>query len=264
MTSTSCKTLDGPVNPPIKSGEGHVARNTRGKPTLQKHIAARPDAVIFDLDGTIADTAADIANALNAVLADMNLPPYSVAQTGLMIGRGPRVLIERALRPYDRALEGAGGEALVDRFKALYAADVTTETSLYEGVRGALDQARARRAKIGLCTNKPDDPTQAILRNFDIASYFSSVVAGDSGLPMKPDPAPLLHALRELGAEPSRSVMVGDSISDVRAARAAGIGTVIVVAHGYSVAPPSELGGDLLVDRIDQLGEALDRFSVAA
>lgn len=218
-----------------------------------------PKAVIFDLDGTLVDTAPDIMLALNQVLAERSLPPYDVAVVRTLIGGGVPKLLERAFRPYARTTEQAGATALVKRFMELYAPRSTEETRLYEGVEAELVRLHESGILCGVCTNKPGAVSRRILEAFGIARYVQSVVGGDAGLPKKPDSAPMLRALRELNVRPADAVSVGDSGVDVALARAVGM-PIIVVSYGYSKAPPSQLGGDIVIDRFEQLQAAFVRL----
>lgn len=219
-----------------------------------------PEAVIFDLDGTLVDSAPDMAAALNQLLGELDLPPYEVAVVRTLIGGGVPKLIERALRPHRRTPAEFGGEALVERFMEIYAPRATETSRLYDGVEPELKRLTADGVKCGVCTNKPSGVTHQILEELDIARFMSSVVGGDSGLPKKPDSAPMLRMLGQLGVSADKAVLVGDSRVDVALARAVGM-PVIVVSYGYTKTPAAELGGDLLVDGFAQLPAAFTRLA---
>lgn len=222
-------------------------------------MSAWPKAVVFDLDGTLVDTAPDIMLALNQVLAERALPPYDVAMVRTLIGGGVPKLLERALRPHARTIEQEGGNALLKRFMELYVPRSTDETQVYEGVEAELERLHGSGVRCGVCTNKPGAVSRRILEAFGLERYMLSVVGGDTGLPKKPDSAPMLRVLRELNVRPADAVSIGDSGIDVALARAVGM-PVIVVSYGYSKAPPSQLGGDLIIDRFEQLQAAFVRL----
>jgi phosphoglycolate phosphatase len=179
--------------------------------------------VIFDLDGTLIDSAPDIHRVANEVLALEGLAAISFAQARSFIGNGVPVFVERAL-----AAQGAQGAPADpdrrDRMAAAFVARYETShelTTLYPGVPEALDSLAARGHPLGLCTNKPYGPTLAALRHFGLSGRFTAVVGGDSLPARKPDPAPLLHALALLGAP--RAIFVGDSEVDAETARRAAL-----------------------------------------
>lgn len=215
-----------------------------------------PEAVVFDLDGTLVDSAPDMASALNQVLAELSLPPYEVARVRGLIGGGVPKLIERALRPHGRM----GSEALVARFMEVYVPRATEASRLYDGVEPELKRLTADGVKCGVCTNKPGGVTRQILEVLGIARFMTSVVGGDTGLPKKPDSAPMLRVLGQLGVTPDKAVSVGDSGVDVALARAVGM-PVVLVSYGYTKIPPAELGGDMLVDGFSQLPAAITRLA---
>lgn len=211
-----------------------------------------PAAVVWDLDGTLVESAPDLARALNTLLADHGLAPHPVGAVRLMIGRGVPKLIERGFRAAGAPLDAAALESLVPRFVEIYAACATDHTCLVPGARYVLDRLHRAGVPQALCTNKPEDVTREILDALDIARYFRSVVGGDSTPARKPDPLPLLRCLQELGVRPADAVMVGDSAADTGAARAAGV-YVIVVPDGYTGDPAESLGADRIVGSVAEV-----------
>lgn len=210
------------------------------------------EAIVFDLDGTLADTAADIREALVRALAAEKLPPVNVESVRLMIGGGPRLLVTRAL---DR-LGVADDDSLVDRltkgFHSEYLAQRNRKSRLFAGVEKGLEYLKAAGLRLGVCSNKPDDLCQLAVKNFGLDDMLDTVLGSGSGLPRKPDPAPLLHVVERLGATPSTALYVGDSETDVKAARAAGI-KVVLVDYGYTVRPASQLGADAVIGSLTEL-----------
>jgi len=194
-------------------------------------------AVLFDLDGTLVDSAADIAEALNDLLAEEGRPSYSLAEVKRMVGEGVVRLMEKAFGEATRAAERA------ERFMELYTPRSTRLTVPVEGAFAALDHFKDQGVPLAICTNKPDDAAREVLESLGLAPYFREIIGGSSGLPRKPDPATLLEAARRLGAEPADTLMIGDSLPDVSAARAAGM-RVVVVNSGYGEIAAADLGAD--------------------
>jgi phosphoglycolate phosphatase len=201
-------------------------------------------AVLFDLDGTLVDSARDLAETLNDVLAEEGLPALTLEAVKGMIGDGGSKLIERGLA----ATGGDPGRApaFLPRFLALYEPRAARHTRLYPDAAEALARLAESGLRLGLVTNKPQDATLNILDALDLARFFGAVVGGDTLPERKPHPAPLLHAAARLGVAPDETVMVGDNHHDVDAARAAGMAAV-AVTWGYPHRPPEELGADRTV-----------------
>ncbi|MCC7121361.1 MAG: phosphoglycolate phosphatase [Gammaproteobacteria bacterium] len=211
-------------------------------------------AVLFDLDGTLVDSAPDIAAAADRALADCGVPGRGIERIRGYIGGGAERLIHRCLT--DR-LDGVAERALFDAafaaFFKHYAADLTTRTQPYPGVIETLASLAARGYRLGCVTNKPARFTTPLLTALALAPYFDAVVAGDTLPVKKPDPAPLLHAMTRLGTQVATTTMVGDSMADLNAARAAGM-RVLCVSYGYSpTARLADHAPDALIDRMPDL-----------
>lgn len=200
-------------------------------------------AVLFDLDGTLVDSVADIAEALNDVLAEEGREPYPLAAVKRMVGDGVVRLMEKAFRETANAAERA------ERFMAVYTPRSTRLTVPVEGAFEALDHFKSLGVPLAICTNKPDDAAREVLGTLGLLPYFREVIGGTSGLPRKPDPAILIEAARRLGAQPAHTLMVGDSLPDVAAARAAGM-AVVVVDSGYGEIEAADLGADVILETL--------------
>jgi len=214
-----------------------------------------PRALLFDLDGTLVDSVPDLAAALAILLAERGRPPLGIAAVTAMVGDGAAKLVERAL-----AASGAGGTPLgpaLDRFLALYEANATRLTRVYDGVPEGLGALADAGWRLALCTNKPERATRAVLEALGLAPHFAVVLGGDSLPTRKPDAGPLLAALDRLGVAPSRAAMVGDHANDVLAARNAGT-AAILARYGYGAATLGSLVPDAAIDRFSQLFGALD------
>lgn len=220
-----------------------------------------PRAIIFDLDGTLIDSAPDLADALNSVLRSEGLREQALDDVKGMVGAGAKVLIQRGFAANGKALSESGAERLLPAFIADYRARATDKTRLMPGAQRLLTELAAAGIGLGLCTNKPEDISRQILEDFAIASLFGSIVGGDTTPAKKPDPRPLLHSLAELRCAADKALMVGDSAADAGVARAAGTGLALVT-FGYSQVPVRDMGADVLVEEFDAFLPAL-RGSVA-
>jgi phosphoglycolate phosphatase len=218
--------------------------------------ARRPEAVLFDLDGTLLDTAGDIALALARAFADHGHaapPPEAVRR---MIGKGAPILVQRAVAAQALALDAAGHAALVERFfhhyGRLQALDECAAQP-YPGAREALQALHAAGLPLAVVTNKQHRFACGLLERLELSAFLRLVVGGDSCERRKPDPQPLLHACSQLGVAPGRAWMVGDSVNDVQAARAAGM-PVYCVPYGYNEGEdPRSLACDGLLESLAEL-----------
>jgi len=204
-----------------------------------------PALVLFDLDGTLVDSAPDIARALAAALAETGIdsPPLEVVKR--MVGDGARQLVRRALlaaRRSDPALE----EAVFGRFLASYRDNVCVDTRLYPGVEAGLASLRAGGAALAVITNKPGDMARALLRRLGVAAELEAIIGDGDGFPRKPDPAAALSVLERVGASPADTVVVGDGLPDMRLGRALGALT-IAAAWGYVAAADLQAEGPALL-----------------
>lgn len=223
---------------------------------------AYPEAIVFDLDGTLIDSAPDLKAALNVLLREQGRRALELPETILMIGDGARRLVERA---FAATGGGSGIEADLDlltrRFLDIYERAATTLTVPYPGVEATLARLMDAGLALGVCTNKPYRATRRILEELDLVRFFQAVVGGDTleGI-RKPDPRALLFAISEMNAAPTATVMVGDNANDVAAARGAGI-PIILVEGGYTGTPAAELGADHVIAGFGELEAALARLS---
>lgn len=214
-------------------------------------------AILFDLDGTLVDSIADLRTALNTILAEDGRPPLTPEQVRAFVGDGARVLVQRAYgKTGGLPATEAGMQELVARFLAAYDGCLLEHTKPYEGVVDVLNALRARGSALAVCTNKPGRATRRILDGLRLADRFACVLGGDDVPRKKPDGGHLLSALGQLGVTPDRATMVGDGPNDVLSGRAAGIRT-IAVAWGYSDA--TTLGADLVAETPAQLLGYLQR-----
>ncbi len=200
---------------------------------MASHIA--PRIAVFDLDGTLVDSAPDLHAALDRLMARLGSPGFARAEVTAMIGDGVRVLVERALAarglPFDPAALAA--------FTGDYEANTAAATRPFPGIPEALRVLRDEGWRLAICTNKPAAATAALLQALDLAAPFHAVLGGDSVPVRKPDPGHLLAAVAGAGGRPERAVMIGDHRNDVMAARGAGLPCVFV-GWGYGPAAMAE------------------------
>lgn len=189
-------------------------------------------AVIFDLDGTLIDSAPDLHTAANALLAERGLDPVSLARVRDFIGEGVPKLVERSLEAGGAPATAQKLTAAVRRFRAIYGAEPVRLTRPYDGVEEALGALSARGLLLGVCTNKPERVSRDILARLGLDRHLRVLVGGDTLARMKPDPAPLLQTARLLGAGPAETLFVGDSGTDADTADAAGI-SFALYSGGY-------------------------------
>ena len=221
-----------------------------------------PQAVLFDLDGTLVDSAPDIHAALNETLASYGEPPFTLEAVTRMVGRGVPVLIERAWEGLGKSIDPAERDRMVARFLAIYEPRATELTTLTAGASEATRALVDAGIPIGVVTNKPEAATREILSHFGLSELMQVVVGGDAGPAKKPDPGLLLLACERLGLAVDQVVFVGDSENDVAAAKAAGM-AVVVLRGGYTSIAADDLGADAVVDRLDGLGAAVSTLRSA-
>jgi phosphoglycolate phosphatase len=195
-----------------------------------------PRLAVFDLDGTLVDSAPDIHAALDRLMAAHGRPPFARAEVIGMIGDGVRVLVQRACAARDLPFS----EALLARFTADYTARAAEETALFPGIAEALDALQAAGWTLAVCTNKPAVATAALLSVLGLEGRFAAVGGGDSFPVRKPDPGHLLGTLRAAGGAPGQAVMIGDHRNDVLAARGAGLPCLFA---GWGYGPPAMAEG---------------------
>lgn len=218
---------------------------------------ASRQAVVFDLDGTLADTVGDIAAALNRTFEQLGLLPHSEQAVRGMVGGGLTKLFSRALSAHDISLAESDHAAALTRFVDHYAATPAARSRLYPGAGEMLAALREADIACGVCTNKPETIARDLLQALGILDVFGAVQGAGTGFPMKPHPAGLLHVVETLGAQPRTTFMVGDSAADFETARAAGLKGVVLVTYGYAAGPVTELGADCVINHLHDLVPAL-------
>ena len=216
-----------------------------------------PRTVVFDLDGTLVDTAPDLINALNFVLDREGLPPVPLHAARAMIGQGARRLIERGLELEGRAAGLDDITRLTADFIDYYAAHIADASRPFEGLESALDELTALGFRFAVCTNKLEWLSKLLLDQLGLSSRFAAICGADTFGVSKPDPVILRETIARAGGHPSFAIMVGDAGPDIGVARRAGI-PVIGVGFGYTEVPIADLKPDRLIHHMRDLPTAVE------
>ena len=216
-------------------------------------------SVIFDLDGTLVDTAPDLVASLNAVLTAEGHTPISTSDLRHLVGHGVRAMFEHAFLRAAANVPPDRISALTQQFLIHYRANIARGSKPFPGVPETLEQLTVLGAGLGVCTNKAQDLTELLLGELALSRHFPAVVGGGRTPFSKPDPRHVLEVLKALNGQATRAVFVGDSAIDVEAARAAEI-PVIAMSYGYTPVPASELGADAVLDDFAELPNTICRL----
>ncbi len=208
--------------------------------------------VIFDLDGTLVDTAPDLVATLNRVLLGIGLPGVPYLEARNMVGGGTRKMIERALAAEKRNVPAPEMDRLVQGFIAHYANHIADRSRPFEGLEGALDRLSHRGCRLAVCTNKLEWLARRLLDALGLTSRFAVICGADTFGVQKPDPELLRRTLKVAGERVEDAIMVGDSINDVAMARSLGVG-VIAVDYGYTETPVFQLRADRIISHLSEL-----------
>ena len=219
-------------------------------------IAARFQTVIYDLDGTLIDSAKDMQVAVSNVLADHGLPAVTEDDVRFFMGQGSKVTMGKAFSKYGEALDEAALTAATREFVRYYEADPVSNTVAFDGVADVVAHFARLGLKQGVCTNKFEKPSRMILEHLKLMPPIADVAGADTFPVRKPDPRHILMLVERMGGDPRRTVMIGDSIHDVDAAHGAGLPAVLV-SWGYTIKPASELGAEAVIQKFGTLPEAL-------
>ncbi len=222
-------------------------------------LRSKPSMLLIDVDGTLVDSVPDLAFCVDAMMDELGLPRRGEAEVRQWVGNGVERLVQRAL---SGTLDGEPEESLYRTayplFLELYQRNTSERSVLYPGVLEALDYLGSAEYKLGCVTNKAARFTEPLLRALGIRDRFAIVVSGDTLSRKKPDPQPLLHAAEFFAVAPSDSLMVGDSVSDVKAARAAGF-QIVCLSYGYNHGMDiREAGPDAVISSLAELRELLE------
>ena len=216
----------------------------------------RSPLVVCDLDGTLVDSAPDLVDALNVVLARIGLPSIAYSDARNMVGGGARKMIERGLAAEGRCVAPAELDRLVGDFIGHYALHIADRSRPVAGAAGALNRLAQGGCRLAVCTNKLEWLARRLLDALALSQLFVAICGADTFGLQKPDPDFLRNTILCAGGTPEQVIMVGDSISDVSMGRAAGI-PVIAVDYGYTDTPAAELGADRVISRLADLPPAV-------
>lgn len=220
------------------------------------------DLIIFDLDGTLAHTAPDLIGTLNRITADYNLEPISLEQFGKIIGHGAKAMITRSFECNNREIDEKTLEKLLQDFLDDYAQNIANETVLFENVLDAMDIIAEKGFSFALCTNKTESMARLLLDKLDVTKRFKSITGGDTFDFRKPDARHLQETARLAGHTLEKAIMIGDSATDIDAAKNAGIASV-AVTFGYTETPAHKLGASKVISHFNELPAAIESISKA-
>ena len=208
--------------------------------------------IAFDLDGTLVDTAPDLVGTLNTVLVQEGLPALPMDAVRMMIGRGARVMLERGFAAAGEPLDTPRSDALMQQFIEIYLGRIACESAPFPGVVEALGDLRGAGARLSVCTNKPTNLSMALLDALDLSRWFEAIVGRDTAPAAKPDARHLFAAIEQAVGHPARSLLVGDSETDINTARNARL-PIVAVTFGYTEVPCADLNPDALIDSFAEL-----------
>ena len=218
--------------------------------------------IAFDLDGTLVETAPDLIGTLNRMLAARDIPQMPVEAAQHLVGHGALALLRHGFQEAGAAWDESKAPALLEEFLADYLANIAVHSRPYEGVVETLERLAARGAILCVATNKRTDLSVALIEALGLERHFAVVCGPDRVSARKPDGAHIREAVLTAAGDPARAIMVGDGAPDVQAAKSAGV-PCVVVSFGYTPIAPADLGGDVLIDRFDELEAAVEQLIVA-
>ena len=229
-------------------------------PNADNLIVSRFDTVVYDLDGTLIDSAKDMQVAVSRVLADHGLPAVTEDDVRNYMGQGSKVTMGKAFAKYGRTLDDGALSAVTREFVRYYEADPVGHTIAFAGVSEVVARFARLGLRQGVCTNKFERPSRMILEHLKLMPPIADVAGADTFPVRKPDPKHILMLVERMGGSADRAVMIGDSIHDVHAAHGAGLPAVLV-SWGYTDKPASELGAEQVIERFGELPQALERIA---
>jgi phosphoglycolate phosphatase len=238
-------------------------RHGNGKGYIRKALVAPfmtpPPIVVFDLDGTLADTAQDLIATLNVILVREGVPPLPFEQARDLIGAGARPLIQRGFATSNAPLTDDRLQELYAFFLDYYHHNIAVHSVLFPGVLAAMERLAADGFLLAVCTNKLEAHALELLKVLEVLDKFAFVSGKDSFDFFKPDPRHLTETIRRAAGDPQRAVMIGDSKTDIDTAKNAGI-PVVGVTFGYTDVHVRDLGADAVIDHFDDLNRAVHRL----
>lgn len=224
----------------------------------------RPPIIVFDLDGTLIDTASDLIDSINHALAAEGFAAFDRDAMGGLVGMGGRAMIRHAYMLADRRVDADIVERYNQTFLDHYAAGIPGISRPYPGVLEAIGRARAAGYIVAICTNKPEAMARSLIERLDLSGLFGAITGGDTFVFRKPDPRHLTETIAQAGGDPERALMIGDSRTDIDTAKAAGI-PVVAVDFGYTDRHVREFEPSAVISHYDELTmEMIERLVAAA
>ena len=218
--------------------------------------------LVFDLDGTLVDTAPDLAAATNYVMERIGLHPVADGDIRPYVGHGALAMVEQAAAAQGRLLQQQELYDLFEIFISHYTANISVRSKPYDGVLGALSRFKEQGATLAVCTNKIESHARALLKDLDMTGYFAAITGRDTLGIFKPDPGHLTGTIALAGGEKSRAVMIGDSETDILTAKAAKV-PVVAVDFGYSIEPVASFKPDVVISHYNDLSAAITQVMSA-
>ena len=218
-----------------------------------------PATIVFDLDGTLVDTAPDLIGALNHVLVHLGREPLPMGDIRKVVGQGAAAMIERGMALTGGMPANTPPQDLLALFLDHYSAHLSAQSRPFDGVTASLDHLAALGHRMAVCTNKPATLAKRLINDLALGRYFDVILGGDSLAVRKPDPTHLIETIRQAGGHPDYAMMVGDSPPDIGAAKAANV-PAIAVSFGYSLVAAVDLGADRLIHHFNQLPTAVSEL----
>lgn len=238
-----------------------TANVVTAKPTAKqdKPLNMNKPAIIFDLDGTLVDTAPDLINTLNHLLAEEDCPSAPDAFIRTIISQGAKAMLKKGFELAGKTRSDEQFTQLTERFVAHYSDHIAVSSRPYPGVIKALDALQISGHPIGICTNKRENLSRKLIKSLAMENYFGAIIGVDTLDVKKPHPGHILGTLDALGASPQRAIMIGDSEADIKAAQAANI-PVIALDFGYSIEPVANFNPDAILSSYDDFLPTLMSF----
>lgn len=219
--------------------------------------------IVFDLDGTLVDSAPDLLEGLNVAMAMEDLTPVTLEEIRQLVGGGVAVMLKRGLDARGCTVSDERFKELSAAFIAHYELHIADRSTLYPGVVEVLDGYRAAGRRLAVCTNKLERLARMVIENFGLTGHFDAICGGDTFVGRKPDPVHLKGTIARAGGDPAHAVLVGDSVTDFDAARNAGIPCVLM-EYGYTDIPAAELGAEAVLADFADVPAAIKRLEAAA